>query len=1579
MQTTIDLLKEMTENPINIVRLSTKQKLRFIGFASPESKFPFPVEMLQEFVEILKGAVVQGEYPCIFSKKDMNENPDKYNPEKYPLFLDFLEVLCKRSANTAQAVLYAATLFIEKHPGSLLHEFLMLQQIRETFKLSDSADYAERVVDREESVLLEILQIHDLLEEDTVHFSDKRTLNIQQALDLISDNNTLSLAARKEALLILECYHISRASMIESKNKKAKEGAMFAPLTKPGGAPFVRFQAVSNISKFPVSNKIFDMFSHEIKNFRFLLGISGIQTLENLTEKVVKVDTTEVSRLEDFGDVTADSVYPIDSKTHTMTVVTGSSRTITKPKTLGKHWVTFFQLMTREPNSDPIVLMTQVLHVESDTRILDRWLTVLVEYCKTVKDPSTAPSNYKAVYDILNERKKLPQDACAPLSEVVTPASSLITADNLIVTAVDARAEEGIAEAEKLAEIERLEALQIEPEIQESIALAEKSSRELQDEINVATTLSNIDAGLELAATHNLTPVLVVEDSPIKEQKVDEKKEEPSIVVTEVNAMAEERQAEVERQAAVKRQAEVERRAEVERQAAVKIQAAVKRQAAERQAAERLEALQIESAIQESIEFAEKSSRELKDEVNVATTLSAIEAGIERPATHNLQVEDIVGIPRIPKTQVTGTILSKETLDELRVDNKNRKALKKNIGITPHKPPREIVGPKENYDLTPIHEGQIFVGLNFDPTPVSKPEVITLPGGPGIYDPAYSQGSEIQSSVRKQNRPSELETSQEDGQPPQPSNVPTSGDILKTYLVDSPIKKASPIKMSEEKQYESIADEDGFEANQESRFVLEVDQGDNESMMDSGSVMGDKAYEIFGDYEEFLPGAKDFVNQFMSLFDKCTSTEMAQYQDSLRALIITTLNWHNKAKKDGIIAPTFGVRDDLIRLLNSGNSIPFDVAYEHLYVILQTIFFSDKRKKEVIVDKKPVKVNPATLYPYLQNAAAILMRLGNYGAKKEDHTARLEMFTHVDVTDPKISPQNKMSLSKAGDANDGTAIAILETLDYVWKSDFSKGKAETNTSKLKNRLKRLSQFVSVAMEIFEKPDDEIMMIEEQWLILLASSDYLNANSVSPFYNAIRLLATIYCDSKAWDEILMLSPTDSVPEDLDDRTIVLQENGSMIIAHWMERGERRMSQFDCSNILPGTSAMLPASGERKISKELCHEIKLLCSPVDLLNTDNAQWKEREVCKALYQKLQNFFGDEHLALSRQQKVLDKRIWVALEKIDPQKNVTSEELNDTQSESSRGSVASKQSTFSCGSVFSATDGLRSNAYMRDRQKEDKIEVSNVQFLVLWESLCALNRPFKEREIKFILKNYEAVSQKTIFDKEKSVQLLYKAFEGLSVLLSKKNDSKAKMLYESLMKYVTTPGNGMPELFAQYCLFQAKIKIEKAYVMQGCEIKYIMEGLKRLYIHRDKVKQKIDAPMSSSSASALTLFDVRNRQNREEELKRLNVEYELMDKVAPTVGENSTSAISLVYQEWNSQLNALKNKKDLKTSDAEYHQMMLRNEKSKRIVKPGSVTDMEKISALVTEVRDKAEALEEAQKEAAKASKSWFGLGKK
>ncbi len=371
---TIDLLQEIIAKPFKVARYSTQFMRRRLGIGELKNTYPFSPEMFQGFVEAFK--TVQAEHPSV---TESIPDTTKINLSDYESSLVvFLKKHCDgtQTIKLTKAVLAAAIAFINRHPGSLLQEFMMLHQLRETLKFAGSADYEQRMLAREHAVLQQILNIHSYLD-DQFNPEVPRVYRIQQALSLMPQDERLSLEQRKLALLMLESYHISFASYASGR---------------------------------------FDVNAHEAKNFRFILELSTIQA----TSKLAAHATASSAR------PAVNSALFRHEKIQTVTVALESNaETISQPKTLGPLWRAFFEkLFNSSPSKDPVTIMTEVvmgnflINSSAFTKPLQAWFAAFDQYYAGMNGEDIIAQNYCKLYDFMKESDQLPADAQDPVRAV---------------------------------------------------------------------------------------------------------------------------------------------------------------------------------------------------------------------------------------------------------------------------------------------------------------------------------------------------------------------------------------------------------------------------------------------------------------------------------------------------------------------------------------------------------------------------------------------------------------------------------------------------------------------------------------------------------------------------------------------------------------------------------------------------------------------------------------------------------------------------------------------------------------------------------------------------------------------------------------------------------------------------------------------------------------------------------------------------------------------------------------------------------------------------------------------------------
>lgn len=195
----IDFLTQMAKAPKDIRRYSTSA---WAIFYVTKEELLFPSYMLQDFIAIVSKKDRFNSRQCINSSVDQNAT--------HRSLRFFLRAHCHKTDPVLLAglILNAAIEFIQKHPGSIFHLFMMLRQLRNTFKFGESTDYNSRLIALEQKALKQVLYLQNLLEP-----SNDFSQNVQQAINVISDDTKITLAQRKIALLTLACHHISADSM----------------------------------------------------------------------------------------------------------------------------------------------------------------------------------------------------------------------------------------------------------------------------------------------------------------------------------------------------------------------------------------------------------------------------------------------------------------------------------------------------------------------------------------------------------------------------------------------------------------------------------------------------------------------------------------------------------------------------------------------------------------------------------------------------------------------------------------------------------------------------------------------------------------------------------------------------------------------------------------------------------------------------------------------------------------------------------------------------------------------------------------------------------------------------------------------------------------------------------------------------------------------------------------------------------------------------------------------------------------------------------------------------------------------
>ena len=388
---TIDLLQEIITNPLKVARYSTQFMRRRLGFGELKNTYPFSPEMFQGFVEAFK--TVQREHPSVTER--IPDTTVKLSDYESSLVV-FLKKHCDgtQAIKLTKAVLAAAIAFINHHPGSLLHEFMMLHQLRETLKFAGAADYEQKILAREHAVLQQILSIHDCLD-DQCNPEIPRVDRIQQALRLISQDERVSLDHRKLALLMLESYHISSASYASGR---------------------------------------FDAAAHESKNFRFILELSTIQAINELAAHATAPSARPA----------VNSALSRHEKIQTVTVALGDNvEIISQPKTLGPLWEAFFEkLFISSRGKDPATIMTEVvmgnflINQRAFTKPLQAWFAEFDQYYAGMNGEDIISQNYYNLYGFMNNQGQLPEGAREPVRAVAQ--KDVVSSTNQIIEQDDA-------------------------------------------------------------------------------------------------------------------------------------------------------------------------------------------------------------------------------------------------------------------------------------------------------------------------------------------------------------------------------------------------------------------------------------------------------------------------------------------------------------------------------------------------------------------------------------------------------------------------------------------------------------------------------------------------------------------------------------------------------------------------------------------------------------------------------------------------------------------------------------------------------------------------------------------------------------------------------------------------------------------------------------------------------------------------------------------------------------------------------------------------------------------------------------
>lgn len=365
-QETLQLLSTMINAPLNIQRYSTRQ---FFQFLRHEEKFPLSREEFEKFLSILKSADEANDKRCI-----TNPVPASAKASDYGSLKDFLKKHCSSAVRSdlAKLVLSAAKIFIEAHPASPWHEFVMLRQLRDTLKFSGSSNYEERIIACEQIAFRKIIEIQRLLENKQVPIQSR----VDQALSCLSAQKA-SLDDKKAALLILACYHVSHAS---------------------------------------IYNGQFNMLEHNKKNFQLLFAISRVS------------EVNEVSHISFSGNLANDNFFVQkleDDRLQSITLTINNSNasvTLMQPKKLTLYWEVFFQRLRGE--SDPVALMTTILkeyyekyhnkNGENPKGNLLAWFEVI----QASYEEDWLKTSYAELYVFLQQERLLPENAPEPIVSV---------------------------------------------------------------------------------------------------------------------------------------------------------------------------------------------------------------------------------------------------------------------------------------------------------------------------------------------------------------------------------------------------------------------------------------------------------------------------------------------------------------------------------------------------------------------------------------------------------------------------------------------------------------------------------------------------------------------------------------------------------------------------------------------------------------------------------------------------------------------------------------------------------------------------------------------------------------------------------------------------------------------------------------------------------------------------------------------------------------------------------------------------------------------------------------------------------
>jgi hypothetical protein len=208
--TTIELLQRLIENPGKVARYKTSTEFSMFG-GKPKTTQPFPMphEVMNDFVTFFNDALRDIKLYPEEPLRAIDFSSWEYEPNQ--TLLVFLAKYCKGANNDrlAKAVLTAAAQILQKYPGSLMHEFWLLHEIRHALNFdkndkdpaTDTKRKRQELIDKEKEVFRQIKIIYTLLAQNSIQQALKQLKAFAVPIEL-------TLPQAKYALLVLECYRL---------------------------------------------------------------------------------------------------------------------------------------------------------------------------------------------------------------------------------------------------------------------------------------------------------------------------------------------------------------------------------------------------------------------------------------------------------------------------------------------------------------------------------------------------------------------------------------------------------------------------------------------------------------------------------------------------------------------------------------------------------------------------------------------------------------------------------------------------------------------------------------------------------------------------------------------------------------------------------------------------------------------------------------------------------------------------------------------------------------------------------------------------------------------------------------------------------------------------------------------------------------------------------------------------------------------------------------------------------------------------------------------------------------------------